>query len=191
MSTKPGPDVCAVIYDTDGNSAEVVNGRVLVNAQVAAVGKGAINEYLEYSSSKEMAIDADGSPQQFVWNPGSEDITGQALSFIIEDATIYFGDKFGGIDDLTNGVLIELKSEDVSYTLANIQRTREFLQLSTVGGFEVYSATPDCMRVEVRLTDFIFKATGTYGTDDYVRVTIRDDLTGLSHMSALFKGTKE
>jgi hypothetical protein len=179
-----------ILYDSDGNPVGVSEaGRLLVDTLMLS-GKGAMNGYLENGGSKEMAIDSSAGPTVFEWTPGDDDILGAAMSFVMEDATIYFGDKFAGIAALTNGVLVTVKSEDVVYTMATLKRTREFFQLSMLGGFDVYAATPDCMRMCMSMTDFMFKKAGTYATDDYVRVAIHDDLDGLSHMSALFKGQK-
>jgi hypothetical protein len=167
-------------YDVDVSSS----GRLAV--AISTDAKGVVNEYLEYSGSIDMATTP---TKQFVWNPGStHDVEGASLVFVIEDATIRFGDKFGGISALSNGVLVEVKASDASYTLANVQRTREFLQLADSGGFEVYSATPDALKASLSLEGFVFRKSGTYANPDYVRVTIQDNLGGLSFMSALFKG---
>jgi len=169
-------------YDVDVTSS----GRLEVS--VAADARAVVDVYLLNGSSNEMAVDADPTPQEFVWNPGSNDVEGSALTFVIEDSTIYFGDKFGGISELDNGVLIQVKAQDTVYTIATVYRTRQFSQLAGPGGFDLYAATPDHMKAEISLEGFVFAATGTYATDDYVKVTIRDDIDGLEHMSALFKG---
>lgn len=173
---------------TDGvHEAGITSGGRLA-VDVSRDARGVVTEYLKNGSSAEMAVDGDPTPQEFVWNPGSNDVEGAALAFVIEDSTIRFGDDFGGIDALTNGVLLTIKASDVTYTLADIQRTRELSQLASPGGFDVYAANPDHLRAELSLEGFLFKASGTYPTDDYVKVTIRDDIDRLSHMSALFKG---
>lgn len=174
---------------TDGVDTALVSsdGRLLVDA-LSSSPIGSVYAYLLNGTSSEMAIDADPTPVEFIWEPDAVEIEGLSLSLILEDATIYFGDKYAGISALSNGVLIEAKAQDVVYSIANIQRTRELFQLALPGGFEVYAATPDCARAEITLVGLHFAPTGTYATDDYVKITIRDDIDGLSHQSALFKG---
>jgi len=174
----------------NGNDAIVgADGSLLVRAVQPSVGAGMVNAYLETSGgSSEMAVNGSGTPVVFEWNPGSNDVDGLALALAAEDATIHFGDKFMGISALANGVLVEVKAGDVTHTLHNIKRTREIAQNAVPGSLQVYSATPDILVARTSLAGLNFKKSGTYVTDDYVRVTIRDNLSLLDHMSILFSG---
>jgi len=187
-----GTNEIGKVQITDGTNETSVteDGRLRVDASASA-GEGLVNDYLETSGgSAEMAING-GAGTVFSWSPDSDnDVEGISLSLIIEDATIYFGDKWGGISDLTNGFLIEVKASNVPFTLANLRRTRELWQLSEPGAFAVYAASPDALKAELSLSGLIFRKAGTYVTDDYVRATVRDNLSGLSHQSALFKGAR-
>ena len=167
------------------------DGAFVILLKKPGIGMGhAMSAYLLDGSSREMAIDADPTPVVFTWNPDSNDVYGLALVVAMEDAAIDMGDAYGGIDSLDNGVLIEIKAEDVEYEIANIKTTREFNQLAEPGSFELIITTPDNMNVHISLDGYTFKADGTYSTPDYVRVTIRDDLNNLVHQSALFKGVE-
>jgi len=179
----------AILHALDGTPLNVTaDYRLQVDARVASAGAGVVASYLLNGSSAEMAING-GAGVIFAWSPGPDhDIQGMALSLILEDATIYFGEKYAGIDGLANGVLIEAKAQDEIYTLANVRLTRELFQLCLPGGFSLYSATPDCCRASLGLEGLVFAKSGTYPVADYVRVTIRDDLTGLTHQSALLNG---
>ena len=175
-----------VITDENGlYVAEVTAGKRLcvdINDRV----RGIIHEYLLNNGSDEMAIDG-GVGTVFSWTPGAVfDVTGVSLNLLLEDATIYFGDHWGGISTLANGILIEIRADSVDYTIFNLCRTRELWQLSRPGCFEVYSATPDCCNGGISLNGFIFRKS----SGDYVRATIRDNLGGLSHQSMVFKGRK-
>jgi len=180
----------AKVQLTDGTNDASITADGKLNVTVATGATKAVFELLKNGSSSEMAVNAGGTPQEFEWNPGAEDVAGEGLAFLIEDATIYFGDKFGGISALSNGVLVEMKVSDVVCTLPVLYRTRDLFQIAAPGGFDLYAATPDSLRAQLGMANCVFKATGTYATDDYVRVTIRDNLSGLSHMSAMFKGRK-
>jgi len=162
---------------------------IAINKPGVCCGR-AMHGYLLDDASVEMAIDAESTPVVFTWNPGSKDVYGMALVMAMEDAAIDMGDAYAGIDSLDNGVLIEIKAEDVEYEIANIKTTREYNQLAEPGSFELIVTTPDNMNVHLSLDGFTFKADGTYGSADYVRVTIRDDLSNLVHQSALFKGVE-
>lgn len=175
---------------TDGTNEAVITPDGRLNVTMAQNSLGAVFELLKNGSSSEMAVDASGTPQVFEWNPGAHDVVGDGLMFIIEDATIYFGDKFAGISALANGVLIEMKASDVVHTAPVLYRTRDLAQIASPGGFDVYSATPDSLRAQLGIGGCTFKASGTYATEDYVRVTVRDNLTGLNHMSVMFKGVE-
>lgn len=174
----------------------VLTPRTAENAPIVALSKPgiccgrAMHAYLLNGTSREMAIDAEGSPTVFTWNPGSKDVYGMALVMTVEDASIDMGDAYAGIDPLDNGVLVEVKAEDVEYEIVNVQRTREYNQLAEPGAFELIITTPDNMNVHISLDGYTFKADGTYGSADYVRVTIRDDLHLLTHQSALIKGVE-
>lgn len=181
-----GTSILGSVKITDGSeTAEVTaDGRLRVDPSSIATGQGILNQHLLNASSDEMAIDG-GAGTVFSWTPGSvHDVEGISLAVIVEDATIQFGDHWGGIDDLPNGLLIEARADDTDYTIANLQRTRELFQLTAPGGFDVYAATPDCCRGEILISGLIFRKSSS----DYIRVTVRDDLTGLVHQSVLFKG---
>lgn len=180
----------AKVQVTDGtNDVEVSSdGRLLVSAGRAAKDL-VFTRLVDGGGDFEMAVDGDPTPVVYEWNPGSVAVDGVTLSLILEDATIAFGDKFGGVSGpLANGLLLELKAEDAAKTLYLFKRTRELLQCSVAGGFDLYAATPDILRAEFSLGGFRFMPSGTYATDDYVRATVQDDIDALDHLSIAFHG---
>jgi len=182
----------AKVQLTDGtHDAEVTSdGRLLVSAGRSAKGR-VCARLVDSGGDFEMAVDGDPTPAVFEWNPGSVAVDGVDLSLIMEDGTIKFGDKFGGITGpLDNGLLLEVKAEDAAVTLYLFKRTRELLQCSVAGGFDLYAAIPDILRAEFSLEGFRFMPSGTYATDDYVRATVQDDIDGLDHLSIVFHGVE-
>ena len=90
---------------------------------------------------------------------------------------------FLGGSSLTNGIIIEIKSEDITFQFKPIRKNYEFDSLFSkgVGGnFLIYQGTgsdyvgakfgPD--------SPFFLKKAGTYATNDRIRVYVRDNLSG-------------
>lgn len=161
--------------------------RLLVDAQISTAGAGAIIAYLEDTTpTNEMAVDGSTTPVVYSWSPGATyDVETSALSLILEDGSIKFGENFMGETTLPNGMLIEIKADDVVYQITNLKRTREVLQDAAPGGFEVIVASPNVVKGYFGVGGLILRKQGTFATDDYVRATVRDDLSKLLHASIL------
>lgn len=183
------PTIVTVKGGASSNLASVNNAnRLLVDAQISSAGAGAINEFLLNGTSPEMAVDGETTPVVFEWTPGATyDVETTGLSLVVEDGSLKFGEYFMGEDTLPNGVLIEIKSNDVVYQIANLKRTREILQETAPGGFDLFVASPNVVRGYFGIGGLILKKAGTFTTDDYVRLTVRDDLSKLDHMSAFLQ----
>jgi len=185
------PTIVEIKGGASSNLASVNNAkRLLVDAQISSAGAGAINEFIEDGGgSPEMAVDGSVTPVIYEWNPGATwDVETSGLSLVVEDGSVKFGDYFMGEVALPNGVLIEVKAGDVVYGIANLQRTREILQFSPPGGFELIVASPNVARGYFGIGGLVLKKAGTFASPDYVRVTVQDDLTKLDHLSVFFQG---
>jgi len=94
---------------------------------------------------------------------------------------------------LTNGILIEIKSDDIITQFELIDSTDDLLDswsnvpsdfvLFFAPGADHFNATKD-----LRGTPFVLKPQGSFTIDDFVKVIIRDDLTGISDMDFRVKG---
>ena len=96
---------------------------------------------------------------------------------------------------LTNGILLEAQSNGVPIESITIKTTDDFKALwSTVAGFDLnVQAGGDHFRAvwDLGLTPYVIRKSGVFGdtaNDDYVKVTIRDDLTALTSLFFTARG---
>lgn len=150
---------------------------------------------LKDGSSSNMAVNGSGTPKVFTYSPPADwNIEIHTITLIAETSgAIAFGNKFidTGLATLTNGLLIEIKAEDVSSVWQTAKRTRDLVELSANGGFNVLSGTPNLLRVEFHICPRLrMSKDGTYVNPDYMRATVRDNLTSISYMEIFIQGAK-
>lgn len=179
---------------TSGHEAEVTSTNRLRVDTRASAPLGSVQEYLkDTGGSPDMDVNGSVTPVVFSYYAGSDyDVELSSITMIIEEPAIAFGTTFWGETGLTNGLLVEVKSEDLENVLCNPRYTRECLEAAEVGGFDLVTATPDFARV-VRAfpPGTILKKAGTYpGDEDYIRATVRDNISGLSYFRMIVRGTK-
>jgi hypothetical protein len=98
--------------------------------------------------------------------------------------------------ELTNGILIEVRSENTVFQFLPIKRTGELDSLFSVGDggdFNVIAASSGTF-VSAKFgpaSPFILKKQGTYGTDDYIKFIIRDNLSSIQRIRAISFGAKD
>lgn len=106
-------------------------------------------------------------------------------------------EQFLGINTvLTNGLLIEIKSDNQLVTLPVIKATEDFKNKFAFGSgnnfrIDIQSGTDQFLAVFSPDTPIILKKTGTFGAgnDDYIKVTVRDNLSAsLSELECLARG---
>lgn len=140
-----------------------------------------------------LAVDGSTTPVVFDYNPPTNwDVEINQLTFIFEDvAGVAFGNQFvyDDISTLTNGLLLEAKSDDVSFTWQNIKRSRDLVEICD--DFDVVTGTRNFFRVKVHLPKALRLARdGTFASPDYLQVTVRDDLSSLNFAEAFIQGVK-
>jgi len=141
-----------------------------------------------------LAVDGSVTPVVFEYNPPNNyDIEITALSFLFEDTTAFqFGNKFilTGIGTLANGLLLSTKAYDLEIpTWQNMKRTRDLIEICSE--FNIVTGTTNFMRVKIHLPKSLrLSRAGTFATPDYLRVTVRDNLTSLDFAEAHFQGVK-
>jgi len=144
--------------------------------------------------SANLAVDGSVTPVVFEYNPPNNyDIEITALSFLFEDTTAFqFGNKFilTGIATLTNGLLLSTKAYDLEIpTWQNMKRTRDLIEICS--DFSIVTGTVNFLRVKIHLPKNLrLSRAGTFATPDYLRVTVRDNLTSLDFAEAHFQGVK-
>lgn len=82
---------------------------------------------------------------------------------------------------LTNGILVTIRSNDSEITFPEILATEDFASIFSRGpdNFDFYDVSgTDYFRSTLTFTaPFQLYKQGTFATDDFIRVRIRDDLT--------------
>lgn len=180
------------ILDPNGNSIDsALDGtlrRLLVQAnfkpgEVLQVSDGAaaedpaaeVKERLLNGGSDDMSIDG-STPVSFVVNAdGSDDIRLASLRLVmVADEIKMEPDDFGPIDDLLNGVKVEVRSNSVTTQIALVKKTTDFLDFHgpSTQPFD-RSGNKDLMIVQHNFGGSKLVA----GSGDFVKVTIQDDLS--------------
>jgi hypothetical protein len=153
--------------------------------------------FAENGGSNSMSVN--GSVTQVIFEVPADATQDLIVSSLIFEA--FAGgikiDKFLSLNsELTNGILIEVKSEDVVFQFLSIKNTTEFNAHFANGAgrsFDlVFASGNDSMVARFsRASPFILKKQGTFGTNDYIRVIIRDNLTSINSLMFIATGTKE
>lgn len=122
------------------------------------------------------------------------DIFVTEIKFFGRDNGIQFGNKFLGANSaLTNGIKIEIKTDNNTVELPLIKTTDDFDDKFSFGGpnFTVYFASgEDKFTARFLSSAYPLRRSGTFGAgnDDYIRITIRDNLTSINYLQAVVVG---
>jgi hypothetical protein len=150
----------------------VLNGRAVPSDPTLIVASKLIN-----GSSSNMLVDGSSTPAEFKYNADPiKDIRLSELRLVlVANSLSFIGSRFGAISALTNGVKIEVKSNGVLTTLATLNINEDFLLFHSTNAILVNESGPkDVIAAGYLLGGaVVLKA----GTDDYLGVVIRDNLT--------------
>jgi hypothetical protein len=145
-------------------------------------------------SSANLGVNGSVTPVVFEYNPpAAYDIEVTALSLLFEDATAFaFGNNFirSGLSTLANGLLLEMKAGDQTLTWQNMKRTRDLIEICQ--DFDIVTGAANFLRVKVHIPAKkvrLYKD-GAFVNPDFLRVTVRDDLTSFDFAEAHFQGVK-
>jgi hypothetical protein len=192
--TVPEGSYTQVQNDADKTDFET-NFKAYANRSVDDVPSHIIANSIKTSGgSSNLAVNGSVTPVVFEYNPPNNyDIHVNALSFLFEDTTaLAFGNKFilSTIGTLANGLLLETKAGDaVTSPWQNMKRTRDLIEICH--DFDIATGTVNFMRVKVHLPQSLYLSrNGTFTNPDYIRITVRDDLTALDFAEAHFQGVK-
>jgi hypothetical protein len=154
------------------------------------------NSPLKNGSSSNMAVNGSVTPQIFILNASaSADFEIQTMCIIAEcTGSVAIGNKFlaDAIGTLSNGLLVEAKVANDSYSFGNLKRTRDLIEISQPqGGFNIIAGTTSLIQIFFYIPPHMTLAKlGTYSPDDFIKATVRDNLTGLSYMEIFAQGVK-
>jgi hypothetical protein len=130
----------------------------------------------------DLRVNGSVTPVPFNISPDTTmDIYIKELRFFGNGNGIKFG-QFLSTSALTNGILVEVKSDDKIITFDPIRTTDDFkheFSFGTGQGFQLHvqSGRDDFLAAFTFDSPFPLRKIGTFATDDYIRVTIRDNLT--------------
>lgn len=183
------------LYATDVIREDGINKLMVKSTIFPQILGDRFTLYAENLSSIDMNVNGSSTPVEFIINPiAAADLVVSSLVFQAFDGGIKI-DKFLSLNqELTAGVLVEVKSEDFIFQFKPIRNTIEFDSLFAYGSGRSFDLTfasgQDAIVSRFGPTfPFLLKKTGTYATDDYVKVIIQDNLNSVSRFRFLAEGS--
>lgn len=154
-----------------------------------------VNGTLKNGSASNMAVNGSVTPQVFSYTPpANADVEISVVCLVVETSNaIAFGNKFidTTIGTLANGLLIEGKADDVTFTWQNCKRTRDLVEVAAAAGLDIITGTPNMFHCHFWLPNALrLVKQGIYSSDDYLRATVRDNLNAISYMEIFWQGVK-
>jgi hypothetical protein len=147
------------------------------------------------NGSEDMNVNGSGQPIDFIVSAdATRDIIIESLAFESFASNIKI-DKFLSLNQaLGTGILVEVKSEDTCFQFLNIKNTNEFDSHFAYGpgrSFRITIASGNDALVSRfgPASPFVLKKQGTYAQDDYIKVTISDNLSSINKLAFLAFGS--
>lgn len=148
------------------------------------------------SGSSNMAVNGSGTPVVFSKAANANaDFQIMTMCLIAEfSGAVGIGNKFiaDAVGTLTNGVLVEAQINGEAYTIGNLKRSRDLIEIGTPeGGFNIIAGTTSLFQLFFYVPpEMIMAKTGSFSPDDYVRATVRDNLSGFNFLEIFLQGVK-
>jgi len=144
------------------------------------------------TGQSKLSIDGSVTPVEFVLLSDPDvDLIVQSMCLIAEfTGSIAIGDKFlmDALSTLSNGLFIEAQMNGESFNFGNLKRTRDVVEMSQPqGGFNTIVGTTSLWQVFFYLPQF---SQVSKDSTDYVKVTVRDDLSDIDFMEIFLQGVK-
>jgi hypothetical protein len=133
---------------------------------------------LDANLNSSLIVDGSTSPIDYQFVP-ADDLTVTELALIFEDnGQLAYGDKFLSLAALTNGILIELQSYG-QVVRAPFSTTRDLIEYASPGGF--YTDSGGGRYIVKAARHFTQGLQLRDRHQDYIKLTVADNLTGLAH----------
>lgn len=145
----------------------------------------------------DLNVNGSGTPVVFTFPMDNlDDLFVNEIKFFGRDNGIQFSNFLGQNGSLTNGILVEIKTDNNIVLLPPIRTTDDFDDVFAFGGsnFDVYFASgDDKFSARFLASAFPLRRSGTFGSgnDDYIRVTIRDNLTSINYLQCIVGGFRQ
>ena len=181
-------------YEVDVELKADGTKRLLVDAEVSPRSvAGLFIEEFENAGSTDFNVNGSGTPVEFTIPLSNDDRAINSISLYGRDAGIKFGQFLAINQPLTNGVLIEIKSEDSVYQSSPIIITDDFRNKFAISpsdfAIDVFSNEDVFSVAFISPAPFIIRNQNTFTTPDYVKVIIRDNLNNINYFSGSVFGT--
>lgn len=168
-----------------------------ISGTVASTAEGLGRLYQDQpknGGSPGMAVDGSVTPVVFEIMPdANDDIFVEELKFHGSGNGIQFG-NFLNIAAITSGILIEIKSDDDLLTFNLIKLTEDFKNRFATGVnwiLEIVAGTDHFLAVFKPGSSFPIRKAGTFENDDFIRVTIQDDLGAITSLEMTANGFRK
>ncbi len=144
----------------------------------------------------DLNVDGSTTPVVFTFPMDSlDDYFVSEIKFFGRDNGIQFS-SFLGRQPLQNGILVEVKTNNNMVMLPPIKTTDDFDDVFSFGGsnFDVYfAAGEDKFTARFLSSAFPLRRSGTFGVgnDDYIKITIRDNLTAVNYLQCIVEGFRQ
>ena len=143
---------------------------------------GRIIEFAMNGGSSDLRVNGSVTPQEFVINASADkERFFTSLRFEALGNGIQFTNFLSKNSALTNGILVTIRSNDSEVTFPAILATEDFASFFSRGAsdFDFYDVSgTDYFRATLSfVAPFQVYKQGTFATDDFIKVTIRDDLS--------------
>lgn len=140
-----------------------------------------------------LLVNGSVTPVEFKLNADSSyDLRITEIRFVfVADSFSIDGSSFGPITGLTNGIIVDVKSNGLVGTLVNVKQNEDFLALYSPSGVTVEVTTvKDYVVAGIYLGGAIVLKKGT---TDYIRARVRDNLTDskMRYLTVTVHGAKE
>ena len=177
--------------DADKSDFEA-NFQPHANRSIDAIPSRLFTTTIKNAGSANLAVNGSVTPVVFEANPPNNyDVEITQFALLIEGTAFAFGNKFvlNTLATLTNGLLIEVKAADLVVTWQNAKRTRDLIEICEDFSIVTGATTANFLRVNVHLpTALRLSRAGTYVNPDYLRLTVRDNLTSITFAEAFVQG---
>lgn len=183
------------VLDTESGKGRLKS--TLYNPEGEAIAFGSIpsnpasikNDFVKNGTNTSLLVDGSVTPVEFTYLPDATyDISIQEIKFVMVSNAISFGTNYFGATSgsLSNGLLIEIRSNDSPGTIFNIVQNECFIHFASPGGFNWVVSSKDMMS-STYLVGGALKL--IHGSSDYIKVTVRDDIDSCaSYFRCLVKG---
>jgi hypothetical protein len=188
--------------ETSGIRAEVKTFAGEDRLLVSGSGDGSIGdlfiENAENGGSADLRVDGSTTPVVFTIPADSTDtIRINELRFYAGGNGIKFNQFLSQNTSLGTGLEVKIKSQDIVVTFPMIFTTEDFKNKWSFGSgsnfvLQKQTGADQILAVNIFPTPIVIDPQGTHGTDDYIQVTISDDLTtgGIAEFELLAEGFK-